>query len=167
MRVWGLHLDGNVSTMQPKEADATLPLSDHKPSDTAVPAPGAAAAPQSRWRTITNAVGKLWLGPLRDLIFGYDLYIAHDFDEAGAFAEALKVRLERSDRPVRCFLDREGFIIGDELGAATRRRLRMSRYLTVIITPGVGMPNSWVPTELDLFTDGGQRRMDRIAPLNV
>jgi hypothetical protein len=104
---------------------------------------------------------------LRDTVFGFDLFISYDFDEVGSFAIALKNSLESQENPLRCFLDREGFNIGDELNAATRRRLLMSRHLAVILSPGAGKPVSWVPHEVEIFTNQGKRNSDRIVPLNV
>jgi hypothetical protein len=104
---------------------------------------------------------------LRDLIFGFDVFISYDFDEGGAYATALKKSLEGQFPPLRCFLDRENFHIGDELNKTSRRRLNMSRHLAVILTPGVGEPASWVPRELQLFTADGSKNRDRILPLNV
>jgi hypothetical protein len=107
------------------------------------------------------------LARLRDWIFGYDLFISYDFDEAGSYATALKASLESQEQPLRCFLDREGFHPSDELNAASRRRLHMSRYIVVLLTEGVGKADSWVPRELNLFTNAGQRHSDRIIPLNI
>lgn len=119
------------------------------------------------YQRTTDALSELRFGSIRDSLFGYDLFISYDFDEAGDFAEKLKSLAEASTPPLRCFLDREDFSIGDELTEAARRRLRMSRHLAVIVTPGVGQPDSWVPKELEIFTAGGERKLDRIAPLNV
>ncbi len=104
---------------------------------------------------------------LRDWAFGYDIFISYDHDEAGEYATALKESLESQDRPLRCCLDRVDFDLGRELDATARRRLHMARYIVVLLTEGVGKPDSWVPRELDFFTDGGQRRSDRIIPLNI
>lgn len=109
----------------------------------------------------------LSLPALRDRLFGYDLFISYDFAEAARFAEALKTSAEQASPPIRCFLDQHNFSIGDELSAAARRRVRMSKYMTVIVTPGVGAEDSWVPKELRIFTRGGTRKLGRIAPLNV
>lgn len=135
------------------------------PASSILAAAGAQIA--QAWRHAVAWLGMLRFASLRDAVFGYDLFISYDFDEAGRYAEALKARLEGTQKPIRTFLDREGFNIGDELSAETRRRLRMAKHLAVIITPGVGKPESWVPHELALFTNDGRRRMDRIAPLNV
>ncbi|MER8595734.1 TIR domain-containing protein [Mesorhizobium sp. M1182] len=104
---------------------------------------------------------------LRDVLFGFDVFISYDFDEAGDYATALKKALEGQALPLRCFLDRENFQVGDELNKASRRRLGMSRHLAVILTEGVGKPESWVPRELQLFTDDGRKNSELILPLNV
>lgn len=118
-------------------------------------------------RSIADLRASARMENLRDLVFGYDLFISHDSDEAGAYAQQLKQLAEASKPPIRCFLDRCDFSVGDELNAGVVRRLRMSRHCVVIVTPGVGAPGSWVPTELKEFTHDGKRNMDRIAPLNV
>ncbi|MCW5705264.1 MAG: toll/interleukin-1 receptor domain-containing protein, partial [Bradyrhizobium sp.] len=119
-----------------------------------------------RW--LQSVLASLSLERMRDLVFGYDLFISYDFDEAGDYATKLKRRLEELERPVRCFLDRDGgFHPSDDLKVASRRRIRMAQYLVAILTPGVGQPLSWVPRELELFTRGGKKYRDRLVPLNV
>src|SRR5262245_32550831 len=103
----------------------------------------------------------------RDWIFGYDLFISYDFDEAGHYATALKAILESQQRPLRCFLDRDDFHPSDELNTVSRRRLYMSRYIVVLLTEGVGKPESWVPRELQIFTRNGNKNGDRLIPLNI
>src|SRR5262249_38321141 len=93
--------------------------SDHRQALPASDVGAVPPRPSVRRRLWMRSPG-LGVGWLRDFVFGYDLFIAYDFDEAGKFAETLKARLEGSKRPLRCFLDREGFIIGDKLYAATR-----------------------------------------------
>ena len=122
---------------------------------------------QSKAVWVSSILAPLRLAHLRDRIFGYDLFISYDFEQAGHYAIKLKESLEKEKTPVYCFLDREGFHPGDELSAASRRRIGMAQYLAVLLTPGVGQPESWVPHELELFTRSGRKNLDRIIPLNV
>lgn len=118
-------------------------------------------------KTIKSFISGFRFDRLRDLIYGYDIFISYDFDQGKTYAPALRKGLEAPGNSVRCFLDREGFRIGDELKAMGRRRLQMSEHLLVLLTPGVGEKDSWVPHELMLFTGAGTKNMDRIIPINV
>ena len=69
---------------------------------------------QSKAVWVSSILAPLRLAHLRDRIFGYDLFISYDFEQAGHYAIKLKESLEKEKTPVYCFLDREGFHPGDD-----------------------------------------------------
>src|SRR6478752_488637 len=114
----------------------TAAVPDRSPADG--PAPGTAAKRGLSLRLASRVA---------DALFGYDVFISYAWDDGGGYPTALAKRL-RAER-FRVFLDREGYIAGDHLPQATRRRVGMSRMLLIVFRPKV-VDSKWVLREVEV-----------------
>lgn len=83
---------------------------------------------------------------LLDRISGYDFFISYAHADAPGYAEQLTQRLK--DRGFRVFLDRQVYVAGDELNAATLRRVRASSKLIVVVGERA-LQSHWVLQEVE------------------
>jgi len=86
-----------------------------------------------------------WLTRLTDFIFGYDIFISYAWQDGSQYPLTLKQRLEASRFKV--FLDKTGYVAGTDLRQATRRRVRMSTVLLVVVRPHA-LESRWVLKEV-------------------
>lgn len=102
-----------------------------------------------------------------DQVFGYDIFIAYDSQDAKFFARKIKSTLSELPNTVRCFLDKDDYHPGDALNDVTKKMLGKSNYLLVIVTPRISRKDSWVPEEVRIFLNGDNERLKKIIVLNV
>jgi WD40 repeat protein len=86
-----------------------------------------------------------WLTRLIDLIFGYDFFISYAWHDGPAYPSRLSQQLEASRYKV--FLDKTGYVAGADLRMATRRRVKMSTVLVVVLRPHA-LKSDWVLKEV-------------------
>ncbi len=95
-----------------------------------------------------NSVKNSFLGQLQnasDFLFGYDYFISYAHDDGYDYPQNLARELkERYNFTV--FLDTESYVAGTELNAATKRRVKMSKYLLVLGRP-IALKSDWVLKE--------------------
>ncbi len=83
-----------------------------------------------------------------DWLFGYDYFISYAHDDGTDYPKKLYRGLKEEGYSV--FLDTSVYVAGDDLGAQTDRRIRMSRSLVVVAGPEA-LRSPWVKAELDRF----------------
>jgi len=88
-------------------------------------------------------------------LFGFDYFISYSWDGSGKYATFLATELKR--RKLTCFLDRnpDGFAPGGEVAVETRRAVRASSCLVVVVEPNI-FSSKFVPNEVDLFLSKGR-----------
>jgi WD40 repeat protein len=86
-----------------------------------------------------------WWRRAIDFVFGYDFFISYAHDDGTVYPEKLLTRLTALG--YRVFLDRVGYVAGDDLHSGTRRRVTTSRYMIVIARPEA-MASDWVREEI-------------------
>lgn len=80
-----------------------------------------------------------------DFLFGYDFFISYSHADGGNYPRELAALLKTSG--YTAFLDTKVYVPGDELNAATKRRVRMSKYLVVLARPHA-IDSVWVHKEV-------------------
>lgn len=100
-------------------------------------------------RSFTQSLSeRAQLSPQRllDIVFGYDYFISYSHHDGLNYPRQLSERLKASGFSV--FLDKEVYGGGDDLSAATRRRVRMSTYLVVVARDAAMNQSRWVVEEV-------------------
>ncbi|MGE0826166.1 MAG: toll/interleukin-1 receptor domain-containing protein [Candidatus Binatia bacterium] len=92
---------------------------------------------------IASLMSWLWQGV--DLLFGFDFFVSYAHADGMHYPQTITERLRQAG--FRVFLDAHGYVAGDDLPVATRRRVRMSRYLVLILRPAA-LRSQWVLTEV-------------------
>jgi WD40 repeat protein len=90
----------------------------------------------------------LQLRRILDLLLGYDFFISYSHADGEDYPANLAERLHSQSLGYKVFLDREGYVAGDNLRLATQRRVRMSRYLIIVAGPHA-MDSIWVRREVN------------------
>jgi hypothetical protein len=80
---------------------------------------------------------------------GYDVFVSYRRSEASAYAARLVSQLQ-TER-LRCFLDTQESPAGADLTPTIRSALRCSRFMVIILSPGVTQ-SRWIGEELAYFT---------------
>jgi WD40 repeat protein len=80
-----------------------------------------------------------------DYLFGYDFFISYAHDDGLKYPQALADELQKMGYTV--FLDTRIYVVGIDLKAATRRRIRMSHKVVVIARPQA-LVSDWVRREV-------------------
>src|ERR1700694_1001455 len=80
-----------------------------------------------------------------DFLFGYDIFISYAWGDGPHYPVTLGQRLEKER--FKTFLDKIGYVAGTDLRQATRRRVRMSTVLLVILRPEA-IRSPWVLREV-------------------
>src|SRR5258708_1786580 len=70
------------------------------------------------------------LRTLIDLVFGYDYFISYSHSDGANYPTKLADRLEASGYTT--FLDNRVYVAGTDLQTATKRRVRMSKFLIIV-----------------------------------
>jgi len=83
-----------------------------------------------------------------DYLFGYDFFISYSWSDGAAYPRQLMEQLTRNGYTI--FLDSRDYVPGTDLRASTRRRVRMSRYLVLVLRPHA-VSSVWVERELKAF----------------
>lgn len=83
---------------------------------------------------------------LLDRVSGFDFFVSYAHADAPGYAESLAQQLQR--RGFRVFLDKQVYVAGDELNAATQRRIRASSKLVVLVGPKA-LDSHWVLREVE------------------
>src|SRR5438876_9398964 len=86
-----------------------------------------------------------WLKAITDFLFGYDVFISYAWADGTEYPPGLSRRLQ--ERRFKVFLDQEIYLPGEDLSQATRRRVRMSTLLIVILRPSA-LRSPWVLREV-------------------
>lgn len=89
----------------------------------------------------------LGLDKLADLLFGYDYFISYAHADGQVYARELANGLQGHGFSV--FLDERVYVAGDDLQRATRRRVRMSKKLVVIVRSH-SLSSEWVLKEIEI-----------------
>ncbi len=87
-----------------------------------------------------------WMRKIGDFLFGFDFFISYAHDDGMHYPRKLADRL--TARKFRVFLDSRVYVAGDDLSSATRRRIRMSKYLLLLVRPKA-VSSEWVLIELE------------------
>ena len=88
-----------------------------------------------------------WISNLADHVFGYDYFISYAHSDGGNYPEKLAQNLRNNNYAV--FLDKSDYHVGINLKAATKRRVRMSKYLILVGRPAA-FDSIWVKRELEV-----------------
>ncbi len=88
-----------------------------------------------------------------DWLFGYDFFVSYAHADGPEYPMQLAARLEKSG--FRVFLDTRIYVAGEDLRAATRRHVRMSRKLVVVLRPH-SLESVWVARELEACLGAGR-----------
>lgn len=88
-----------------------------------------------------------------DFLFGYDFFISYSWSDGADYPRQLMEQLTRNGYTV--FLDSRDYVPGIDLRASTRRRVRMSRYLVLVLRPHA-VSSVWVERELKAFLATGR-----------
>ncbi|HYH97737.1 toll/interleukin-1 receptor domain-containing protein [Hyalangium sp.] len=89
-----------------------------------------------------------------DFLFGYDFFISYAWSDGTNYPRTLARRLQEESR-FRTFIDNIGYVPGDNLRKATRRRVRMSTVLVLVLRPAA-MKSDWVLKEVQTCLDAGR-----------
>ncbi|MDJ0807200.1 MAG: toll/interleukin-1 receptor domain-containing protein [Gammaproteobacteria bacterium] len=100
---------------------------------------------------ISNAFG--WLRRFGDFVFGYDFFLSYAHDDGNRYPRRLADQLQRAGFHV--FLDEDVYVAGDDLQAATKRRIRMSQKLVLIARPKT-FDSQWCMREVETILQRGQ-----------
>jgi WD40 repeat protein len=109
---------------------------------------------------VIRAVAWLWASPaaflgwLSDRLFGYDVFVSYAWKDGPLYPAELAKRLQASGYKV--FLDKLEYVAGTPLRQATRRRVRMSRMLVVVLRPNA-VQSEWVLREVREALDAGRK----------
>ena len=87
-----------------------------------------------------------WLVRLTDFIFGYDIFISYAWNDGSQYPQILNQQLKAAR--FKTFLDKTDYVPGIDLQQATRRRVRMSTVLLVIVRPHA-LQSPWVLKEAE------------------
>ena len=101
------------------------------PTEPTAPKHPPASKPISRWL---------------DRITGFDFFISYAHADLPDYADALQQQL--LTRGFKSFLDKQVYVPGDELNAATRRRISASSKLVVLVGPAA-LNSFWVLQEVE------------------
>jgi TIR domain len=88
-----------------------------------------------------------------DYLFGYDFFISYSWSDGADYPRQLMEQLTRNGYTI--FHDSRDYVPGIDLRASTRRRVRMSRYLIVVLRPHA-VSSIWVERELKAFLETGR-----------
>jgi hypothetical protein len=88
-----------------------------------------------------------------DLLFGYDFFISYAHADGEHYPAVLADRL--MEQGFRVFLDSRVYVAGDDLRFATQRRIRMSKYLLVVVGPKA-LDSTWVLIEVQRCIEAGR-----------
>jgi hypothetical protein len=83
---------------------------------------------------------------LLDRVSGFDFFVSYAHADAPGYAASLAQQLQR--RGFRVFLDKQVYVAGDELNAATQRRIRASSKLVVLVG-AKALDSHWVLREVE------------------
>ena len=86
-----------------------------------------------------------WIRKVGDFLFGFDFFISYAHSDGMQYPQKLTDLLK--SQGFRVFLDSRVYVAGDDLRSATRRRIRMSKYLIIILRPAA-LESQWVLLEL-------------------
>ncbi len=86
-----------------------------------------------------------WVRKVGDFLFGFDFFISYAHSDGVHYPQKLADLLK--SKRFRVFLDSRVYVAGDDLRSATHRRIRMSKYLIIILRPGA-LESQWVLIEL-------------------
>jgi WD40 repeat protein len=100
------------------------------------------------WSTLMAA-----LHNVDDYLSGYDIFISYAWGDGENYPHVLAEDLRKLRYKV--FLDKDVFKAGDDLRAATRRRVRMSSLLLVVLRENV-LESEWVSKEVAECRDAGR-----------
>ncbi len=95
----------------------------------------------------------LGLDKLADFLFGFDYFVSYAHADGQNYARELTKQLEAAGFSV--FLDERIYVAGDDLQIATRRRIRMSKKLVVIVREHV-LASDWVRKEVEVSLGSGR-----------
>ncbi len=85
---------------------------------------------------------------IADYLFAYDFFISYSWSDGADYPRRLMEQLTRNGYTV--FLDSRDHLPGEDLTASTRRRVRMSRNLLLVLRPHA-VCSFWVDHELKVF----------------
>src|SRR5208282_1531213 len=85
------------------------------------------------------------LRTLIDLVFGYDYFISYSHSDGANYPTKLADRLETSGYST--FLDNRVYVAGTDLQTATKRRVRMSKFL-IVVGREKALKSEWVVKEV-------------------
>jgi WD40 repeat protein len=88
-----------------------------------------------------------------DFLFGYDFFISYSHGDGMNYPRRLSERLEALNYKV--FLDTKVYVAGTDLQLATRRRIRMSKKLIVVVRKNA-LESDWVLKEVKTCLDRGR-----------
>lgn len=88
-----------------------------------------------------------------DWLFGYDFFISYAHADGPEYATTLEQELSKTGFQV--FLDSKDYQVGDDLSGETYRRVRMSKYLIVLVRPHA-LKSRWVQNEIEAFLTTGR-----------
>lgn len=94
-----------------------------------------------------------WLRRAADVLFGYDYFISYAHADGHGYARRLAEQLDELGFSV--FLDTRVYVAGDDLQAATRRRIRMSKKLVAVVRPKA-LESEWVLREIQVCLAAGR-----------
>ena len=110
-----------------------------------------------------------------DRLAGFDFFISYAHADLPGYADTLQQQLHA--RGFKAFLDKQVYVPGDELNAATRRRIEASSKLIVLVGPAA-LDSYWVRQEIetalrlqrpviaiDLLGDLGDRESNTLGKL--
>ncbi len=86
-----------------------------------------------------------WIRKAGDFLFGFDFFISYAHDDGIHYPQKLADILQT--KGFRVFLDSRVYVAGDDLSSATYRRIKMSKYLLLLVRPEA-MNSKWVLIEL-------------------
>lgn len=90
-----------------------------------------------------------------DWLFGYDFFISYGHDDGIAYPHSLHDALSSRQPRFSVFLDKKDYTAGEDLDAATKRRVRMSKHLVVVCGPKA-LASKWVKREVEVFLGKGR-----------
>ena len=101
-----------------------------------------------------------FLARIADALFGYDFFISYAWKDAGQYAGILANKLK--EQGFDCFLDREGFALGDRWRTIGQLALRKTSRLILLGTPEA-LHSEPVRTELAIYSS---RKNGRVIPID-
>lgn len=91
-----------------------------------------------------------------DWLFGYDFFISYGHGDGMIYPERLHDALSAGRPRFSVFLDKKQYTAGEDLDAATERRVRMSKQMIVVCGPKA-LSSRWVRREVEVFQAKGRK----------